>query len=159
MGDYCSRPRIVCARPLHVGPRRTLANGHVDPHPCVKCRFEWPVRSRPPHPAEMAQGLLKSQSGGRRPAVESTLQFAELFREGIPRLHPASYVTIGSHDTFQLMARDHMRSPTSSFVFCFISMPPPGECDCSSTQSSRGTTSTGIEVTWERVKAKFPDED
>ena len=63
----------------------------------------------------------------------STLQLAELLQEGVTRLDPASYVTIGFHDTFQLMARDHMRSPTSSFLFCFISMPPPGECDCRST--------------------------
>ena len=105
------------------------------------------------------QGVAQVPVGGEKAAVESTLQFAELFREGIPRLHPASYVTIGSHHTFQLMARDYMRSPTSSFLLCFISMPPPGGCDCRSTQSSRGTTSTGIEVTWERVKAKFPDED
>ena len=84
---------------------------------------------------------------------------AELLQEGAPWLDPASYVTTGSHDTFELRVRAHGRSPTSSFLLCFISMPPPGGCDCSSTQSSRGTTSTGIEVTWERVKAKFPDED
>ena len=41
-------------------------------------------------------------------------------------------------------------------------MPPPGGCDCSSTQLSRGTKSAqqrGNEATWERVKAKFLDED
>ena len=93
------------------------------------------------------------------PAVESTLRFAELFRDGISRLDPARYVATGSHDTFQLMVRAHMKSPTFSLLLFFISMPPPGGCDCSSTQTSRGTTSTGTEGTWERVKAKFPDED
>ena len=84
MGDYCSRPRIVCARPLHVGPRRTLANGNADPQPCVKCRFEWPLKSRPPRPAEMAEGLLRSQSGEGWAVAGSTLQFAELLQEGAP---------------------------------------------------------------------------
>ena len=104
------------------------------------------------------RGVAQVTVGGW-PAVESTLRFAELFRDGISRLDPASYVATGSHDTFQLMVRAHMRSPTSSFLLFFISMPQPGGCDCRSTQSSRGTTSTGTEATWERVKAKFPDED
>ena len=71
-----------------------LANGHVNPQPCVTCRSEWPVRSRPLHPAELAQGLLRSQSGERWPAVGSTLQFAELPQEGVPRLDPASYASL-----------------------------------------------------------------
>ena len=104
------------------------------------------------------RGVAQVPVGGR-PAEESTLRFAELFRDGISRLDPARYVATGSHDTFQLMVRAHMKSPTFSLLLFFISMPPPGGCDCSSTQTSRGTTSTGTEGTWERVKAKFPDED
>ena len=96
------------------------ANGHADPPPCATCRSEWPVRSRPPHPAELAQGLLRFQSGERWPAAGSTLRFAELLQEGAPRLDPASYVTTGSHDTFELMVRAHARSSTSSFLLCSL---------------------------------------
>ena len=52
--------------------------------------------------------------------MESTLQFAELLQEGVPRLDPASYMTISSHDTLELMARAHGRSPTSSFLLCSL---------------------------------------
>ena len=84
---------------------------------------------------------------------------AELLQEGAPWLDPASYVTTGSHDTFKLTVRAHMRRPTSSFLLLLVSMSLPRGCDCGGTQSSRGITSTGTEATLERVKSKFPDED
>ena len=37
----------------------------------------------------------------------STVQIGELFAEGVHRLYPASYVTAGSHDTFELNVRTH----------------------------------------------------
>ena len=42
-----------------------LANGHVGLQPCIACRSEWAVRNRPPHPAELAQGLPRCLPGGR----------------------------------------------------------------------------------------------
>ena len=48
------------------------------------------------------------------------LQFAELLEEDGPRLVPASYVTTGSHHTFEHMVRTHGRSPTSSFLLCSL---------------------------------------
>ena len=113
----CSHGGFVHARCMWDRAER-LANGHVDPQPCATCRCEWPVRSRPPHPAELAQGLLRSQSGERWPAAGSTLQFAEVLQEGAPLLDLASYVTTGSRDTFELMVRAHGRSPTCSFLLC-----------------------------------------
>ena len=84
------------------------------------CRSEWPAGSRPPIPAELTQGLPRSQSEGSWPAVESTLQFAELLAEGVPRLDSASYVTTGSYNTFELTLRAHGRSPISSFLLCSL---------------------------------------
>ena len=98
----------------------SLKNGRVDPHPYVTCRSEWPARSRPPHPAELAQGLPRPQPGRRWPAVESTLQFVELLEEGVHRLDSASHVTTGSHNTFELMVRAHGRDPTPSFLLCSL---------------------------------------
>ena len=115
----CSHGGFVHARCMWNRAER-LANGHVDPQPCATCRCEWPVRSRPPHPAELAQGLLRSQSGERWPAAGSTLQFAEVLQEGAPLLDLASYVTTGSRDTFELMVRAHGRSPTLSFLLCSL---------------------------------------
>ena len=115
----CPHQGFVHARCMWDRAER-LANGHVDPQPCVACRSEWPVRSRPPNPAELTQGLPRPQPEGRWPAVGSTLQFAELLAEGVPLLDPASYVTTGSHHTFELMLRAHGRSPTSSFLLCAL---------------------------------------
>ena len=39
-----------------------------------------------------------SPQGGGGPAAGSTLQFAELLQEGVPRLDTDRYVTTGSHD-------------------------------------------------------------
>ena len=39
--------------------------------------------------------------GGRWSAVAGALQFAELLEEDGPRSDSASYVTAGSHDTFE----------------------------------------------------------
>ena len=97
-----------------------FACGHIDPQSCVWCRSEWPARSRPPHPAELAKDLPRSRPGRGWSAVKDALQFTELFEEHGPRLVPASYVTAGSHPTFDHMVRTHGRSPTSSFLLCFL---------------------------------------
>ena len=60
----CSQGGFLHARCIWDLTER-LANSHVGQQPCVTCRFEWPARCRPPHPAELAQGLPKSQLGGR----------------------------------------------------------------------------------------------
>ena len=78
-----------------------LASGDADPQPCVACRSECPEGNRPLHPAELAEDLPRSRPGGRWPAVAGALQFAELLEEDGPRLDPASYVTTGSHNTFE----------------------------------------------------------
>ena len=93
-----------------------LANGHVDSQPCATCRYEWPAGSRPPHPAELTQGMPRFQSEGRWLALESTLQFAELLAESVPWLDSASYVTTSSYNTFDLMLMAHWKSPTPSFL-------------------------------------------
>ena len=70
--------------------------------------------------------MPRSQSGGRWPGVGSTLQFAELLHEVVPRLDPARYVTNGSHDTFELIVRAKGGSPTSSFLLCSLFSDPLG---------------------------------
>ena len=47
-------------------------------------------------------------------------QIAELLEEDAPLLVPASYVTTGSHHTFEHMVRTHGRSPTSSSLLCSL---------------------------------------
>ena len=69
---------------------------------------------------EAGPGVAHVPVGESWPAAGSILQFAELLQEGVPRLDPASYVTTGSHDTFELMVRAHGRSPTSLFLLCFL---------------------------------------
>ena len=93
-----------------------LACGHTDTRPCVECRSEWPARTRPPRPADLGDNLPGPRLGGRWPAVGGDLQFADFLEEDAPRLVPASYVTTGSHHTFEHMVRTHGRSPTSSFL-------------------------------------------
>jgi len=97
-----------------------LARGQADPQPCAACRSEWPARNRPLHPAELAEDLPRPRLGGRWSAVAGALQFAELLEEDGPRLEPASYVTTGSHDTWEEMVRTHGGSPTSSFLLCTL---------------------------------------
>ena len=48
------------------------------------------------------------------------MQFAELLEEDGPRLEPASYVTTGSHDTWEGMVRTHGGSRTYSFLLCAL---------------------------------------
>ena len=97
-----------------------LASGHADPQPFVACRSEWPTRNRPLHPAELAEDLPRPRPGGRWPAVAGALPFAEFLEEDDPRLGPASYVTTGSHDTFEEMVRTHGSNPTSWFLLCSL---------------------------------------
>ena len=55
----CSHDGFVHARCIWDRAER-LANGHVDPQPCATCPTEWPAGNRPPHPAELTQGLPRS---------------------------------------------------------------------------------------------------
>lgn len=96
-----------------------LARRHADPQPYITCRSEWPARNRPPHPAEMAEDLPRPLPGVRWPGVGGARKFAELIEEdGARMLQPASFVTISSHKSFELMVRTRGRSPTSSFLLC-----------------------------------------
>ena len=98
-----------------------LACGHtVVPQPSVVCLSEWTARARPPHPGELVEDLPRPRPWGRWAAVGGALQFAELLEEDGTRLVPASYVTTGSHHTFEHMVRTHGRSPTSSFLLCSL---------------------------------------
>ena len=115
----CSHGELVHARCMLDSAER-LASEHAGPQPCVACRSEWTARSPPLHPAELADDLPRPRLGGRWPAVAGALQFAELLEEDGPRLDPASYVTTGSHNTFEEMVRIHGSSPTSSFLLCSL---------------------------------------
>ena len=97
-----------------------LARGHADPQPCVACRSEWPARNWPFHPTELADDLPRPWPRGRWSAVGGALQIAELLEEDGPRLDPASYVTTGSHDTFEELVEAHGSSPTPSFLLCSL---------------------------------------
>ena len=99
---------------------KRLASGHADPHPCIVCRSEWPASNRPLHRAELAEDLPRPRPGARWSAVAGAPQFAELLEEDGPRLDPASYVTTGSHDTFEGMVRTRGSSPPSSFLLCSL---------------------------------------
>ena len=46
--------------------------------------------------------------------------FAEFLVEDGPRLVPSSYVTAGSHPTFEFMVRTNGRRPTSSVLLCSL---------------------------------------
>ena len=95
-----------------------LACGHKDPRPCIVCRSDWPARSRPPHPAEMAEDLPRPPPGGGWPVVRGALPVAELLEEDGPRLVPVSYVPTGSRQTFEQMTRIHERNAPSSCLVC-----------------------------------------
>ena len=97
-----------------------LANGHAEPQPCVACHSVRPAKNRPLHQAELAEDLPRPRPGEKWPAAARALQFAELLEEDGPLLYPASYVTTGSHDTFEEMARIHGSSLTSSFLLCTL---------------------------------------
>ena len=91
-----------------LGRAEGLASGHANKQPCVTCRFEWPARNWPPHPAEMAEDLLRPLPGARWPAVGGAMQFAKLIEEdGAWLLQPVNYVV-----------RTHGRSPTFSLLLC-----------------------------------------
>ena len=115
-------PRRICALQLHAGTADRLARGHKDLRSCVACSSEWVGGRRLPHPAELASnsGLLTNESGQRLAALRSTVQFANLLQRDVPGPGPASYLTAGVHSSFELMARAHGRSPTSSFLFCTL---------------------------------------
>ena len=42
-----------------------LASGYAKPRAWIACYAEWPMESRPPHPAEVTRGLAMPQPGGR----------------------------------------------------------------------------------------------
>ena len=93
-----------------------LAKGHTDPRSCVACSCAWAGGRRPPHPAELARGLPMTESGGRREALWSTMQFADLLQRVVPGPGPASYLTTGVYDSFELMV--HFQPLRSSCAPC-----------------------------------------
>lgn len=92
------------------------ARGHADQRPCVAGQSAWPEERRPPHPAELAKGLPMTMQGGRWAAVRSALQFAALLERGALGNEPASYVTTGVDNTFELVVSALGRSSTSSLL-------------------------------------------
>ena len=81
-----------------------IARGHADPRPCVAFQSEWPGGIRPPHPAELATGVPMTELGGKWAAVGRALQFTAFLQRDALGTEPASYVTTGVHNTFELMA-------------------------------------------------------
>ena len=61
-----------------------------------------------------------TESGGRREALWSTMQFADLLQRVVPGPGPASYLTTGVYDSFELMIRSQGRTPTLSFLLCSL---------------------------------------
>ena len=57
-----------------------------------------------------------SESGGRWAALRNTMQFADLLQRNVPGPGPASYLTTGVYDSFEVMVRSQGRSPTSSLL-------------------------------------------
>ena len=57
-----------------------------------------------------------TEPGGRWGALRSTIQFADFIQRDVPGPEPASYLTTGVYISFEIMARIHRRSPTSSFL-------------------------------------------
>ena len=86
----------------------------------VACQSAWPGGNRPPHPAELARGLSMTKLEGRWAAVRRALQFTALLQRDALGTEPASYVTTGVHNTFELMATALRRSSTSSSVLCSL---------------------------------------
>ena len=108
----CSHGGFVHARCMWHRAER-LANGRVDPQPCVTCRSEWPVRSRPPHPAELAQGLPRSQSW-EHPLVRRTPS------AGCPPARPSQR----RDDCFPRHVRAESESPREGSNFLVLLMLP-----------------------------------
>ena len=48
------------------------------------------------------------------------MQFAELLQRDVPGPGPASHLTTGVYNSFELIVRAHGRSPTSSFLLCSL---------------------------------------
>ena len=97
-----------------------LARGQVDPRSCVACHSEWAGENRPPHPAALARGLLMTEPGGRWAALRSAILFADLLQRGAPGPASDSYLATGVYSSFELMVHPHGRSPTSSYLLCFL---------------------------------------
>ena len=97
-----------------------LAKGYTDPRSCVACSLEGAGRRRPPLPADLARGLSISESEGRWAALRNIMQFADLLQRDVPGPGPASYLTTGVYDSFELMIRSQGRTPTLSFLLCSL---------------------------------------
>ena len=61
-----------------------------------------------------------TEPGGRWAAVRSTIQFADFLQREVPGPGPASFLPTGVYSSFELMVLAHGRSPTSSFILCFL---------------------------------------
>ena len=97
-----------------------IAGGHADPRPSVACQSAWSGGNPSPDPPELARGLPITELGGRWAAVRRALQFAALLQRDALGTEPASYVTTGVHNSFELMATALRRSSTSSSVLCSL---------------------------------------
>ena len=61
-----------------------------------------------------------TELGGKWAAVGRALQFTAFLQRDALGTEPASYVTTGVHNTFELMATALRRSSTSSSVLCSL---------------------------------------
>ena len=61
-----------------------------------------------------------TELGGRWAAIGRALQFATLLQQDVLGTEPASYVTTGVHNTFELMATALRRRSTSLSVLCSL---------------------------------------
>ena len=93
-----------------------LARGHIEPRSSVACSFKWAGGSRSPHPAELAGDRPMTESGGRWTASRNTMHFADLLQWDVPGPGPASYLTTGVYDSFELMV--HFQPLRSSCAPC-----------------------------------------
>ena len=113
----CAHGGVLHARcMLDRGDR--IARGYADPRPCVVFQSAWPGGTRLPHPVELAMGLPMTKLRGRWAAVGRAPQLAAILQRNALGMEPASYVTTGVRNTFELMATALRRSSTSSSVLC-----------------------------------------
>lgn len=76
--------------------------------------------SRSRHPTEPASGLPITERGGGVAVVRGALRFTDLIQLGIPGSEPVIYVMVGIDSAFELTMRVCGKSPTSSFLLCFL---------------------------------------
>ena len=113
-------PRRVCARQLHAGTSGSPCERAYKPEVLRRVQLRVGRGKATPSPAELARRLQMTESGGRWAALRNTMQFAHLLQRDVPGPGPASYLTTGVHDSFELIVRYQARSPTSSFLLCSL---------------------------------------